>query len=434
MKTEWKEISPTRKSLRVEIPAETVDAKVKDTLQKLSSTVTLPGFRPGKAPISMLKARFKKEIKEEVLGDLAPDIIKKALDEEKLDPVDDPKMEEVEFKDGEPLVFTASIEVVPPFDLPEYKGLALTREKVETDDEELDTILEKMRDDVAQWAPVEGRSAAEKDLIHLDLGIAFQDGDQEPVQHNDLPFVLGDSNLPPEVVETITGMKQGETKSTKAFTYPEDWYDAKLAGKKVVATVVVKEIKVKDLPDLDDEFGKMLAGKYGKKDITDLAGFREALRADVLEEKESRRERALKEKALAKAAEKVEVEIPQSLIERELQVRMEEIAMGLSQQGIDVRSANLDWNKMREEHRDGAVDAVRQQLVANRIGTEEKLTVDEKELDKRLTQIALQTGETLEQIKERLAEDGRLGRLRDQAQRDAVVDFIIANANITEEA
>jgi len=167
MKTEWKEISATRRSLRVEVPAETVAEKVKDTLQKLSATVTLPGFRPGKAPISMLKARFKKEIKDEVLGELAPDIIKKALEEEKLDPVDDPKMEEVEFKDGEPLVFTASVEVVPPFDLPEYKGLELTREKIVTDDEELDTILEKMRDDVAQWAPVEGRAAAEKDLIRL---------------------------------------------------------------------------------------------------------------------------------------------------------------------------------------------------------------------------------------------------------------------------
>lgn len=434
MKTEWKEISATRKSLRVEVPAETVAEKVTDTLQKLSATVTLPGFRPGKAPISMLKARFKKEIKDEVLGDLAPDIIKKALEEEKLDPVDDPKMEEVEFKDGEPLVFTASIEVVPPFDIPEYKGMELTREKVEVDDEELDTILEKMRDDVAQWVPVEDRAAAEKDLIHLDLGIAFQEGDQEPVQHDDLPFVLGDTNLPPEVVKTISGMKQGETGSTESFTYPKDWYDAKLAGKKVVVTVAVKEIKVKDLPDLDDEFGKMLAGKYGKKDVTDLAGFRKALRADVLEEKEARRERTLKEKALVSAAEKVEVEIPQSLIERELQVRMEEIAMGLSQQGIDIRSANLDWKKMQEEHRDGAVDAVRQQLVVNRIAAEEKLTVDEKEIDKRLTQIGMQTGEPLEQIKERLAEDGRLDRLRDQVQRDAVVDFIISNAKIKEEA
>jgi len=434
MKTEWKEISATRRSLRVEVPAETVAEKVKDTLQKLSSTVTLPGFRPGKAPISMLKARFKKEIKDEVLGELAPDIIKKALEEEKLDPVDDPKMEEVEFKDGEPLVFTASVEVVPPFDLPEYKGLELTREKIVTDDEELDTILEKMRDDVAQWAPVEGRAAAEKDLIHLDLSIAFQEGDREPVQHDDLPFVLGDTNLPPEVVKTITGMKQGETKETKSFTYPDDWYDAKLAGQKVVATVSVKEIKVKDLPELDDEFGKMLAGKYGKKDVTDLAGFRKSLLTDVTEEKEARRERALRETALTTAAEKVEVEIPQSLIDRELQYRMEEIAMGLSQQGIDIDSARLDWKKMREEHRDGAVASVRQQLVCNRIAAEEKLVVDEKEIDKRLTQIAMQTGETLEQIKERLEEDGRLGRLREQVQRDAVVDFIIAGAKIKEEA
>lgn len=434
MKTEWKDISATRKSLRVEVPAETVEAKVKDTLQKLSSTVTLPGFRPGKAPVSMLRARFKKEIKDEVLGDLAPDIIKKALEEEKLDPVDDPKLEEVEFKDGEPLIFTATIEVVPPFDLPEYKGVELTRDKVETDDEELDTILEKMRDDVAQWSPVEGRAAEVKDLIHLDLGIAFQEGDREPVQHDDLPFVLGDTNLPPEVVKTITGMKSGESKNTEPFSYPEEWYDAKLAGQKVVVTVNVKEIKVKDLPDLDDEFGKMLAGKYGKKDVTDLAGFREALRADVVEEKEARRERTLREAALAKVAENVEVEIPQSLIDHELQVRMEEIAMGLSQQGIDIKSAGLDWKKMREEHREGAVTSVRQQLVANRISAEEKLSVDEQEIDKRLTQIALQTGETLEQIKERLEEDGRLDRLREQVQRDAVIDFIIADAKITEEA
>jgi len=434
MKTEWKEISATRKSLEVEVPAETVEAKVKDTLQKLSGTVTLPGFRPGKAPMGMLKARFWKEIKDEVLGDLAPEIIKNALDEEKLEPVDDPKLEEVSFKDGEPLTFTASIEVVPPFDLPEYKGIELTREKVETDDKELDDILEKMRDDAAQWAPVEDRAAQEKDLVHLDMGIAFQEGDEEPVQHDDLPFVVGDTNLPPEVVETISGMKAGETKETKPFTYPEDWYDAKLAGKKAVVTVSVKEIKVKDLPELDDDFGKMLAERYGKKDVTDLAGFREAMREDVLQEKEMRRERALREKALADVSEKVEVEIPQSLVERELQVRMEEIAMGLSQQGIDIQSARLDWNKMREEHRDGAVDGVRRQLVANRIATEEKLSVSEKDIDQRLTQIAMQTGETLEQIKERLEEDGRLGRLRDQVRRDAVVDFIIDNAKINEEA
>ena len=434
MKTEWKEISATRKSLQVEIPAETVDAKVKDTVQKLAATVTLPGFRPGKAPLGILKARFKKEIKDEVLGDLAPDIIRKALEEEKLDPVDDPKLEEVEFKDGEPLTFIATVEVVPPFDLPEYKGLELTREKVEADGEELDTILEKMRDDVAQWVPVEGRAAEEKDLIHLDLGLAFQEGDDEPVQHDDLPFVLGDSNLPPEVVETITGMKAGEEQSTDPFSYPEDWYDLKLAGKKVVATVKVKEVKAKDLPELDDAFGKMLGEKYGKKDVTDLEGFKQALHEDVLKEKEARAERALRDKTLADAAGKVEVEVPQTLIERELQYRMEEIAMTLSQQGIDIRSAGLDWNKMREEHRDAAVDAVRQQLLANRIAAEEKLTVPEQQLDERLTQIGMQTGESLEQIRERLEEDGRLGRLREQLQRDAVVDFIMANAKINEEA
>jgi len=434
MKTEWKEISATRKSLQVEIPAETVDAKVKDTVQKLAATVTLPGFRPGKAPLSMLKARFKKEIKDEVLGDLAPDIIKKALAEEKLDPVDDPKLEEVQFKDGEPLTFTATVEVVPPFDLPEYKGLELTRETVSADDEELDTILEKMRDDVAQWVPVEDRAAEEKDLIHLDLGIAFQEGDEEPVQHDDLPFVLGDSNLPPEVVQIVTGMKAGEEQSTEPFSYPEDWYDKKLAGKQVVATAKVKEVKAKDMPDLDDAFGKMLGEKYGKKDVTDLAGFKKALHEDVIKEKEVRHERELREKALALAAEKVEVEVPQTLIERELQYRMEEIAMTLSQQGIDIRSAGLDWNKMREEHHDGAVDAVRQQLVANRIAAEEKLAVDDKQLDQRLTQIGMQTGESLEQIRERLEEDGRLGRLSEQLQRDGVVDFIVANATIIEEA
>ncbi len=434
MKTEWKEISSTRKSLRVEVPAETVSAKVKDTVQKLASTVTLPGFRPGKAPLSMLKARFRKEIKDEVLGDLAPDIIKKALDEEKLEPVEDPKLEEVEFKDGEPLVFTATIEVVPPFDLPEYKGMELTREKLETEEKELDDILGKMRDDVAQWVPVEDRAAAEKDLIHLDLGIVFQEGDEDPVQHDDLPFVLGDTNLPPEVVDTITGMKAGEKKETAPFTYPEDWYDAKLAGKKAVVTVNVKEIKVKDLPDLDDEFGKMLGEKYGKKEVTDLAGFREALKTDVAQEKEARRERALRETAAANAAAKVEVEIPQSLVERELQHRMEEIAMNLSQQGIDIATANLDWKKMREEHHDGAVDAVRQQLVLNRIAAEEKLSVTDEQLDERLTQIGMQTGENLDQIRERLDEDGRLGRLREQVQREVVVDFIIANAKIKEEA
>lgn len=434
MKTEWKEISATRKSLEVEVPVETVAAKVKDTVQKLAGTVTLPGFRPGKAPLGMLKARFWKEIKDEVLGDLAPEIIRNALDEEKLEPVDDPKLEEVSFKDGEPLTFTASIEVVPPFDMPDYKELELTREKVETDEAELDEILGKMRDDAAPWAPVEDRAAREKDLIHLDLGIAFQESDEEPVQHDDLPFVLGDTNLPPEVVETITGMKAGETKETEPFSYPDDWYDAKLAGKKAVVTVSIKEIKTKDLPDLDDDFGRMLAERYGKQEVTDLAGFRDALREDVLKEKEMRRERALREKALADVAAKVEVEIPQTLVDRELQVRMEEIAMGLSQQGIDIRSARLDWNKMREEHRDGAVDAVRRQLVANRIAAEEKLSVSEKDIDQRLTQIAMQTGETLEQIRERLEEDGRLGRLREQVRRDAVVDFIIDNARINEEA
>src|SRR5579863_895691 len=252
-----------RREIELEIPAETVQKAADKVARDIVRVARVPGFRPGKAPVTLIRRRFADDIQGEVLQSLVPEYLEKALDEKKLVPVARPEVDKVEFKEGAPLKFRAIFEVLPEFELGDYKNLQVQVDEIEVGDAQVDKTLEEMRERAATFVPVEGRAAKDGDSVLIKL-IGTPSGGGEPVQADNVMVPLGAEETLPAFTENVRGAIVGETKKFAA-EYPGDYPDQKLAGKTYEYTIEVQGIKEKRLPELNDEFVKDAAGAEGSQ-------------------------------------------------------------------------------------------------------------------------------------------------------------------------
>jgi trigger factor len=424
MKTEFTDVSETQKTITIEIPSDVVAAEINRVAQGYSKQAKLPGFRPGKVPATIIKQRFKDQILHDVMHGLIPRAVEEALQERGIEPVDTPDIKDVAVEEGQPLKFTAAFETVPAFDPGDLSTLTATRPSPAITEEDVDQMLQRLRERAAKSEPVEGRPAAEGDTLVLDID--RREGDGEVDRHENVSVELGSSANPPGFDDNLAGLTVGET---KAFTihFPEDYAVQELANTDVAYSVHVKDVRRKILPELDDEFAKDLGA------FESLAELRSRVRSDLEAEASESSTRRVRAEILKQLSGRARFEPPASLVEREIDRRLEEFARQLVQQHVDPRQAGVDWAQFREAQREPARGAVAAALVLDEIARRENLTVSPEDVDKEIEQFAARAGRTPAALRAQFEKEGGLGRLAAGLRREKAVDLALSRARISDE-
>jgi trigger factor len=421
MKAEFVDISDTRKNLVVEIPTAMVDTEIERVTRDYGKAARIPGFRPGKVPSRLIRQRFREQILHDVAHALIPRAVDEALRERGVEPVDTPDIRDVLVEEGKPLKFTASFDTVPPIDPVDYSTIHLRRPPVVVDDAAVDEALQRLRDRAARYEPVEDRPAELGDTVVVDLSRTPEGG--EPDRHENVSIELGAPANPPGFDQELLSLGPG-AENAFTVTYPADHAIAELAGTSVQYVVAVKAIKRRVLPDLDDEFAKDVG------DFETLAALRDRVRADLQRQGEAEADRQLRSELLKDLAARVPFDVPDSLVEREVERRLEEFAHRLMEQGVDPRRAPIDWGELRTSQRAAARDAVAGALVLDDVTRREELSVSEADLEREIGEYAARSGRTPAAVRARLEKDGGISRLYTGLRREKAVDFVLARATI----
>lgn len=424
MKTEFEDVTETQKRITVEIPSDVVDKEIDRVTKGYSKQARLPGFRPGKVPPSVIKQRFKDQILHDVMHALIPRAIEDSLTERGVEPVDTPNVKDVDLKEGQPLKFTAAFETLPPFDPGDLATISLSQPASTIDADAVDQTLQRLRDRAARLEPVEGRPAAEGDTLITDLDRTDAKGETD--HHDAVPIELGAPANPPGFDANLMGLNAGDEK-TFVVHFPDDYAVKELAGTDVTYAVKVKELRHRVLPELDDEFAKDLG------EFETLDALRDRVEKDLTEEAELAAKRQVRTELLKQLAQRVRFEVPQSLVEREIDRRLEEFARRLMEQGVDPRQANVDWAQFREAQRDSARDAVASSLVLDEIARRENLVVAPEDLDKEIEQFGVRSGRTPAAVRAQLEKDGGISRLSAGLRREKAVDYAMTRAKMATE-
>jgi trigger factor len=411
-----------RRELDLEIPAEEVSKATEKVAKDFAKIARVPGFRPGKAPISLIKKRFADDIKGEVLQTLVPEHVEKAVAEQKLTPVSQPQVDKLEFHEGQPLKFRASFEVLPEFSLGDYKNLEIEMPEMAITDESVASTLAEMQQRAATFAPVEGRAVQDGDFVQIKL-LGTPEGGGEPLKAESVLCHVGAEETMQPFNENLRGANVGEHK-TFDVEYPADYPDAKLSGKKFHYSVEVLGIKTKKLPEINDEFAKDVS------EATSLDELRTKVREGLEHERDHRHKELQREKVLAELVKLHDFPVPESLVEHQMDVRLERVVRSLAQQGVDPRAVNVDWVSLRKRQEERARDDVKAELVIDRIATEEKIDVTEEELQHELEHMATHAGESAEALRARLTKQGALDRMKAKLRSDKTVDWLAQNARV----
>jgi trigger factor len=411
-----------RRELELEIPAEEVSKASEKVAKEFAKMARVPGFRPGKAPISLIKRRFAEDIKSEVLQNLVPETVEKAVAEQKLTPVSQPQVDKLEFKEGEPVKFRASFDVLPEFTLANYKSLEIEMPEMNLTDEDVNKALAEMQQRAAAFTPVEGRAVENDDFVQVKLH-GTPEGGGEPLQAESVLCHVGAEETMEPFNENLRGANVGDHKDFDV-NYPADYPDAKLAGKLFHYSVDVIGIKTKKLPELNDEFAKDVS------DATSLDELKTKIQESLEHERAHRQKDLQREKVIGELVKLHDFPVPESLVEHQMDVRLERVVRSLAQQGVDPRAVNIDWVTLRRRQEDRAKDDVKAELVIDRIASEEKIDVTDEELDHEIEHMASHSGESAEAIRARLTKQGALDRMKAKLRSDKTIDWLAQNASV----
>jgi trigger factor len=429
MITSYVDESPTKKTMRIEIPAEDVGAATESVARSLAREVRLPGFRPGKVPVEIAKKRFAEEIRGEVLERLVQESVGEALKEKGLVPLGKPKIEEVSYLVGAPLSFRVDLEVRPPVHPKDFRGLKVPSESTAPTDADIDGVMERLRDSHAAYEPIEGRPAADGDFALVDISGSYPAGDGKDFEHEKVLVEIGGEKTMPEISANLRNAEPG-ARATFQKDFPADAQDPDFAGKTVLYTVALHGLKSRRLPDVDDDFARLaLTPRDGEPpEGANLESLRQRIRESVERDKveglKEKRRRAALDGLLALN----DVDAPESMVESEVDSALKEYARFMARQGVDLKEAKLDWNHLREEARPSAVKRVKEYLLLDAIGEQESIVVTDTELDAELRRRAAAMGMPASELRSALAGADRLEGVREELRIDRVVDFLLAEA------
>jgi trigger factor len=439
MKIDFIDVNDTRKNLVVEIPSTTVDAEFDKIARDYGKAARIPGFRPGKVPAKVVRQRFRDQILHDVAHGLIPRAVDEALRERGVEPVDTPDIKDVVVEEGQPLKFTASFETVPPIDPGDYSTNQLRRSGVQVDEAAVDEALAGLRERGARYEPVEDRGVMMGDSVLMDLvrttqsepGIVLTDADAPLTEnegpksdnHQNVTVDIGAAANPPGFDAELTGLAAGAQKTFDVH-YPDDYAVKELAGTTVSYDVTIKAIRKRIVPALDDEFAKDLG------DFASLDALKARVREDLQHEAGHEADRAMRADLMKQLAARVSFEVPQALLEREIDRRVEEFVRRLIDQQIDPMKTNINWEEFRERQREAATEAVRGALVLDEVARRENVAVAREDIEAEIAKYAERTGRTPAAVRARLEKEGGIGRLYSGLRRERAIDFLLSRATI----
>jgi len=424
--------SATKREIQVEIPVADVNRQTDSLIQKYQKVARIPGFRRGHVPASIIRQRFSEEIKTDMVEALIPRFFRQEAEKLSLHPVSQPRVTDLHLHDGEPLRFKAAFEVLPEIKLEDYKELRADKPEIAVSEADVEQALADLRERHASFNPVEGRALADGDFAQVSLdgnpkaeqksgeGKSEQgeSGEGQPVHMDEVLVEIAGKNTMPEFTEHLRGSIAGDER-TFDVNYPDDTQDKRLAGKAFSYAVKVQSIKQKSLPELNDEFAKQLGEFQTMDDV------RKTIREQMESERKHEAEHAAKDKLVRELIQRNDFEVPDSLIEQQIDIRLERGLRALAAQGLTAEQMKkMDLQRLRAGQREQAIHDVKAALLLERVAEEENIQVGDEEFDRELEALAKQSKQTSEAVRARLTRDGGLDRIRTRIRNEKTLDFL----------
>jgi trigger factor len=433
MKTEIKDISPTRRQIDVEIDADAVRSLYDRISDNYAKAANVPGFRPGHAPRAVVRTRFKDQIRTEVLRELLPDAVQKAIEEHKLDVIGEPELN-LENSEGldqlgqKPISFNVNVEVLPEIKLGEYKGLEVTRSTRPVKDEHVARVIESLREGSATLEPVEDRGAQTGDTVTASFHGSFtSEPDAEPIKVEDVDVVLGGPGVVQEITDNLTGAKPDDEK-TFTVDYAPDFSAKGLAGKHVEYKVKVSAVRIKELPELDDDWAQSLSDE-----VESLDQLRAKVRGDLEQQSKQEADNKTRAALIRQLVDAHEFELPERLVEHQTEHRLESVVRDMIGQGIDPRNPELQWDQARESLKGQASYDLRSSLLLESIADSEKIEVSDQEVEEEINAIADASRQSPDQVRAILTKQGGERSIAGRLRNRKALDLLVENARVTDE-
>ena len=412
-------IEGCKHSLEISIPAAEVEKETEVAIAGIQAKVRLPGFRPGKAPLSLVKTRFAGDIRQEVIEKLVPRFFHAAVEKENLRVVGRPDISDVHVHAGEPLRFKAEFEVAPDFDLGEFRGITITYSEPEVTDADIDERLGQICEQKAEFVNEEPRPLADGD--HAVISLESLEGVAEKVSQDELVLKIGDEATMPVFTENLRGASPDESREFEVV-YPEDYERKNLAGRTVKFRAMVKAVRRKELPELNDEFAMDLG------DFKTLDELKDTIRKNILRERENHAQEDAKHQLLDKLVDAHNFPVPEAYVDRQIEINVQNQLRGLAAQGMDVKDLKLDWAKVKESQKEKAIRDVKASLLLDKIAEREAIGATQEEVDRQVQQIARQQREAVAITRAKLQKDGVIAKIAGNIRTEKTLTMLFEQA------
>ncbi|MBE5868718.1 MAG: trigger factor [Lachnospiraceae bacterium] len=411
--------------LTIEVSAEELEQAIEKAYQKNKNKINVPGFRKGKVPRKMIEKMYGAAIfYEDAANELIPTAYEKALAECEEEIVSSPKIDVTQIEAGKPFIFTAEVALKPEVTLGKYKGVKVDKQDVEVTDEEVDAQIQKERENSARTITVEDRAVLDGDIVTLDYEgfvdeVAFEGG-----KGTDYPLTIGSGSFIPGFEEQLVGAEIGKETEVKV-TFPEEYHAADLAGKEAVFKCLVKEIKAKELPELDDEFASEVSA------FDTLAEYREDVKKGLAQQKEEQAKRVKEDAVIEAIIADAQMDIPDAMVETQQRQMIDDFAQRLQMQGMSLdqyfQFTGLDAAKMMDQVKPQALSRIQSRLVLEAVVKAENIEATEEDFDAEVKKMAEMYQMEEDKVRETLGENGKKQIMQDLAVTKAV-EFVVANA------
>jgi trigger factor len=442
-----------KREVSVEIPADVVTKQQAVLVEQYAKQARLPGFRKGKVPASVVRNRFAGEIQNEVMESLVPQYFREAVIQAGFRPVSQPYIYALEAEPGQAIRFKAAFEVLPEFELGSYQDIKVEKPNIKIAEKEVEAELARLQERQASFDPVdEDRGANDGEFAQVAFTATPKEATAEkpaedaaqpagspdradfaragvqaaatqPVQMDEVLVEIGGANTIPEFSQNLRGAKPGG-EYTFDVTYPQDFHDQRLAGKVFSYSVKVNAVKKKTLPELNDDFAKELSQEF--QTLDQLKG---RIRESMEQQQQHAAEHEAKEKLIEQLLEKQEFSVPRAMVERQIDLRLERGLRALAAQGMRTEDMRrMDFRRLRAGQREAAVKEVKSGLLLEKIARAENIQVSDEDLEQEISALAQQTGQTPEQVRQKLKEEGALERIRGRMRSEKALNFLYSRA------
>ncbi|KIH96968.1 trigger factor [Streptomonospora alba] len=427
MKTDVEELSPTRVKLTVEVPFEELEHAFDVTYKSLAKQVRIKGFRPGKAPARLIDRHVGRgAVISEAVNHAVPELYNEAIQKEEIFALGQPDVEVTKLEDNEELAFTAEVDVRPKFDVPDYEGMQVTADDAEATEDQVEEQVNNLRERFSTLVGA-GRPVEQGDHVSIDLSAAIDGEPLEDVQTSGLSYEVGTNTILEGLDDALVGMSEGES-----ATFTTNLVGGEYEGREADVTVTVHSVKVKELPELDDEFAQMAS------EFDTMEELRADVRSRMAQVRRLQQLNQARDRALEKLVESVDAPLPDSAVEEEVGRRRQSLEQQLSQSGLTkesyLESQGQSEEEFEEELKQGATSAVKAGFILDQIAIDEELSADNNELTQYVVEQAQQMGVSPDQLANHLVESNQIQVAYTEVVRAKALDLVMEKATVTDES